>query len=175
MKELKEEKNIIEIEDNDPIGDYIRKNCSIRNDGTEEEKSLYYQIVGYFEEELYLPKEKDFLDKCFVHVNEDESSDKISFSIFRFWKADCYLQIKNILKHKDITWVLDNIIFCVDNYCRKIGYDGLKCYLSYNGKKLEVKLVFNYLGKEKDKHEIELFVFVERPYSDVMRIVPLSI
>ena len=178
MKELSKtvENDLIEndlIEDyvmeHNPVEDYIRKKCSIKNN----EHNLYDQIVGYFEDELYLPKEKDFLDKCFEHVKKDKSSDEILFSIFSFWKADCYLKIKDILKQDNINIAINNIMFCIDNYCRKIGYDGLKCYLSYNGKKLEVKLVFDYLNK--NKHEIELFVFVERPYSDVMKIIPLNI
>lgn len=171
-KEVKTEECIAQFEE-DPMFDYIHRYCSVDNYTTNDEEEMYYRIFGFFEDELYTPKEKDFLDLCVVYHTDDSKNQK-SKSTFRFWKADCYLQIKNILKeNKSIDWIMNRIMFCVDNFCRKIGYDGLKCYMSYNGKKLEVKLVFNYLNK--DKHEIELFVFTERPYSDVMRIVPLSI
>lgn len=158
------------VEDRDPIFDYIHDHCKVCNFMSEEETELYTQIVGFFEDELYISKEKDFLDKCFCHLNQKNG---LIHSVFNFWKADCYLQIKQALKKNDIGLAINKILFCVDNFCRKIGYDGLKCYFTYNGKKLEVKLCFNYLTAEK--HDIELFVSVERPYSDVLKIVPLSI
>lgn len=171
--ETKNTKNEV-IDESKKLFDFIYQNATVSDFKSKEEKFIFIQALGYFEGELYTTKEKDFLDNCLEREKINGKTENEFGTQLMLWKLCCYLEIKNILRKKEkLETVIQNILYVINETIKKIDYDGLKFNLSYNGKKLEVRLSFNYLTKNKS--EIELFVPVEKPYSDVLTIVPLNI